>query len=706
MAFSTVTSNYSPYSPPAINEGALSICIPLKVLSHFTLRSIHNSQTQHSQTQHSQTQHSQTQHSQTQHSQTQIAQWHELGIQSRSKQQLHKLIDRYQLNTPINFEALTPAYPITRDDRLGDIKLQMQCIIKLIHKLTMQCQSTYPNMKTDGLSELTEESIKNIVNWFEIEFIWNRQCRYLQTGTRRLFHQLHSKINNYSADCRTVDFCLLDVHFMHRLSNKEKTVYVAIVLKLVTSSKGIAILKTFNHERWKSAYLGIWHLCHTLTVTQVFNCDADFLYDLIVTHQLSDVEIKKYSYPTIEVLTSAKALQWWHNLPTNLITGKPVLSSPSSVQLAKENQCLNSMVSPYLFKADSVMHNGVVVKAPCVESLIFGEELELNFSSCTSEIEQSSITSLHTWRIELEKLCIEQGFNIETYSVDCIKIILTIGNWQLLSFIDGDVIECHTTPYEADQYFTIVQHDVTKRMTCSELLDVTVLKLAKSKQLQGRSGHKHIDISKAFNGNPELMLRFVLLFNQFTFLPRVLNRLPRLYHFDYLEINPQTQAAIYQLNQYISEGRMPVQDDYQKLIDLVVLFEKLFNINKKYIAVNLDHIKTGVPSRDILTSPNSTIELRMFHCPKSGLEIEAINKFIQGILTLAWVELITRKPLELAATSPFKYVNQAEQAEKEMARLCKKIGLTFMEFQALMRIKVTEACTTQGGYSQDEFLAD
>ncbi|MBE8168437.1 MAG: hypothetical protein HAW66_08740 [Shewanella sp.] len=275
-----------------------------------------------------------------------------------------------------------------------------------------------------------------------------------------------------------------------------------------------------------------------------------------------------------------------------------------------------------------------------------------------------------------------------------------------MSFLDNGAIECHTTPYKADQYFTIVQHGVTKRMTCSELLDATALKLAKNMQLQGRSGHKHIDISKAFNGNPELMLRFILLFNRFTFLPRVLNRLSRLYHFDYLETNPQTQAAICQLNQYISEPRTPLQNDYQKLIDLVVLFEKLFNINGKYIAVNLDHIKTGVPSRDILTSPNSTIELRMFHCPKSGLEIDAINKFIQGILTLAWVELITRKPLELAATSPFEYVNQSEQAEKEMARLCKKIGLTFMEFHALMRMEVTDACTTQGGYSQDEFSAD
>ncbi len=224
MAYSTVTNNCSPRLSPTINDGALTVCIPLKVLNHFTLRSVHNSQTQHSQ--------------------TRIAQWHELGIQSRSKQQLHKLIARYQLNTPINFEALTLTCPRSSFDRLTDNKLQMQCIINLIHKLTLQCQRTYPNMQADGLSELTEQTIEDIIIWFEGELLESTQSIHLQICTLQLFHQLHGKINNYSADYRTVDFCLLDVRFMHRLSNKEKTVYVAIVLKLVASSKGIAIM---NH---------------------------------------------------------------------------------------------------------------------------------------------------------------------------------------------------------------------------------------------------------------------------------------------------------------------------------------------------------------------------------------------------------------------------------------------------------------------------
>ncbi|MCL1078764.1 hypothetical protein D5R81_15180 [Parashewanella spongiae] len=657
---------------------SLPVSIPLRLLNHFTLRSTH-------------------------HSPARLSQWHELEIQAHSKQKLHELIARYQLNRPAYVEDLTPACQKSRLDKRADMRPQLQYITSLIHELVQQCQSRYPQLQAEELPELIESTVHHLAIWFESEFVSNFSCPHLQTYTTQLFHELHCRINHHSSQYTSNNFCLTDSKFMFQLSNTEEIVYLALVLKLVASSKGIEVLKDYNHEKWKPAYLGIWHLSHTLSTEQVFNCEADLLYELIITHQLTDIDIKQYLHPTAEIIISAKALQWWHNLPLELITRSLAPVTPLAAPFAQEDHCLNSMVAPFLFDANAGLHNDVAVKAPRVESLVFGEEIELHFSLPSFTPDPDSIFSIYKWHESLVQLCIDQGFEVSSACINNLKYILQIGDWQLMSFVDGNVIECHTTPYTAEQCFTVVKHNETKRMRSSELLEITVLDLADTKQLQGRSGHKHIDVSSVFNGNPEFVLRFILLFNQMTFLPRVLDRLSRLEQFNYLAIKPQTQRAVSLLNKHIDEHRIPLQNDYHKLIDLVILFKKLFNMKGKYIAVNLEHLKAGTPSRDMLTSPNSTIELRMFHCPQTRLEIDSINKFIQGMITLAWIEMIQRKPITLPKHSPPEYYERTEQAQQEMALMCKQIGLNFTEFCALMRIDVTEACTVQGGYSLSEF---
>ncbi len=290
---------------------------------------------------------------------------------------------------------------------------------------------------------------------------------------------------------------------------------------------------------------------------------------------------------------------------------------------------------------------------------------------------------------ELIELLQKQGITFNDKSnIDHISI----GNWQLKMFLDDDNIRFHCTPYHPQQTFEVNINQTEKKPSTYELLDKTAFKLQQKETLGFESGHKHIDAVSTFNGNPEYFLRFLLYFHHATFLATTLDRFDSLGYFLYCddENRDEFNRYIQYLNSEIKRGALPRAGNYKAIVQLKELLQFISIDNYEYRATNLAHLKDEKHTCGIDKEARTTIELRMFHTPRSGAEVRVINKFIIGILRLSLEDLKNREPLKLFGKSPDFYDKNPGQAEYEMAKLCRQIGLTHDEYRLIMRIPVSE----------------
>ncbi|RYV03124.1 hypothetical protein SOPP22_06060 [Shewanella sp. OPT22] len=371
----------------------------------------------------------------------------------------------------------------------------------------------------------------------------------------------------------------------------------------------------------------------------------------------------------------------------------------------------NAQFKALFFQFHTQANAEVSLTPPPIDTIRFGEEVEYILGSTMDTVgkgKQKVKKEVKVLGDELEKTIIasnlpHERINSELNETSSFKI----GNWSIKVFTDSPCLECHCTPYQFEQTFAVNSTEQHKQSSTYDLLDKTIFSLANDHQLVPESGHKHIDIYNVMSGNPELCLRFITLFLKANYLTVVLNRQDREEYFQYPkgQVREKFLALGYTINKLRAEGYRPKQGEFGTLVPMIDMLKIYGLINTKNSAVNLNHINHAKPySKSIDTVPNTTLELRVFHCPASGKEVMIINKFCIGLIKLAWQELLDNEPITLNDMTVKDFTKEPQLAELFMAQLCKKIGLSFEEFCILMKIPITKACTGANGYSSKEYI--
>ena len=274
--------------------------------------------------------------------------------------------------------------------------------------------------------------------------------------------------------------------------------------------------------------------------------------------------------------------------------------------------------------------------------------------------------------------------------------LLQIGDWACKIFLDDDVIEVNTTPYRMNQLFHLSESRAFRSLTAYECFDHFIHKAATEMKMAGCSGHKHVDVHHALDGNPELLLRVILDMENAVWMARAFNRLDSSQYFFYSaadeKCKPRLELVVNSVNSSLANPKKDLLSGEFEYIQNLVAFFRFLGLNHAATPCNLAHISTDDFQclRDIMKSPKSTLEFRQFHCPKNGEESRVINKLLTGRFNYLLGCHKQRKPLEYPGLQLKDFDEQ--QAAKAAVQFCKEAGLNNEEIQVLLRIPIPPGC--------------
>ena len=290
------------------------------------------------------------------------------------------------------------------------------------------------------------------------------------------------------------------------------------------------------------------------------------------------------------------------------------------------------------------------------------------------------------------------GIDTEMVSLGRVEhlILIRAGSWQCKIFEDVGAIEVTTTPYLFDQTFEVSMNGVSCQLTAYELFDRFLHKPARELGMTGRSGHKHVDVNQAFNGNAELLFRTWVDMENAAWMATAFEREGRqASNFPYVaessELKTRLDFLVKSVNtQLLDPHRHPLKGHFKYLVDLKKLLA-FFELSYKDAPCNLKHLSSynidKIDTRSMLLGPFTTLEFRQFHCPRSGQESRILNKLLAGRFDYLLECQKRREEIDYPAHLPKKY--DKAQAALAAAHFCVKAGLTEEEFKQILRIPMT-----------------
>ncbi len=327
------------------------------------------------------------------------------------------------------------------------------------------------------------------------------------------------------------------------------------------------------------------------------------------------------------------------------------------------------------------------------ELVRFGEEYEFSFESTSNE--RYSIDLLITkWSeyisYKISSMNIpESEFSITTkHGVQRKELYFTFGDWNCKFYNDYGLFEVNCSPYTIGQFFTC--NGTT--YTAYELFDLFINSPANQFLLKGISGHKHIDIRNSISNNPELLLRFLLSVENESYLTKALGRDSACKsHFPYLSMcdgASQWKTLIDRTVQLVNRELAAGKDTQpMEFYTYAYAFQHLWSLRHAYCPAKIrlcpQHASNHLEKR--VCEPDGTLELRFWHCARTGQEARKINEII-----LAWMNTLSQKqknkvPL-FYESSDLENFDSNREVEMLFDNFCESIGLSPIEYRDLMRL--------------------
>ncbi|WP_257275949.1 hypothetical protein, partial [Endozoicomonas sp. SESOKO4] len=281
-------------------------------------------------------------------------------------------------------------------------------------------------------------------------------------------------------------------------------------------------------------------------------------------------------------------------------------------------------------------------------NLKFGEELEYDVKDSRARLDD-----IFTYRLKDKGMCYrriadERGTR---YGFD--------DSFTVLPFYDSqNWFEINCTPYHSG--------DQLAELSFEKVIEVTD-SMRKDGFIDYSSGHKHVDVLSATQGDTGVLLAMESEIQRNPFLLRAFGNNDRILENDearwyktFADYNPDTKPfAVKRLNTFIDRYNKKIQENhtekpshkgntdskkkerleqfahfYSQLVHMTTIQRGLgyidVDIMEKYTAMSLLHI-TGANRVNKL----STLEFRFFRCPKTVQEIKLINQFLH-----AWFQYI------------------------------------------------------------------
>ncbi len=336
----------------------------------------------------------------------------------------------------------------------------------------------------------------------------------------------------------------------------------------------------------------------------------------------------------------------------------------------------------------------------------FGEELEYwicdsdRLSSTGPGISDYDAKSrLRRWKIKTVRLLGKMNVKFELPDIDYDKLKLhyNIGSMQFKVFRDDDVIEIITTPYKMHEKFTLEINNETVRWDFYKMSDVFIHPIAKESDFKGCSGHKQIDLIPAFNGNAELLFRFIIDIEGATWQPRAFGREASINHFPYAVKDVMKYKRLCSMvsgvNRYLVNGNgLPRLGDFNNILKLKEFLEA-FNMNQKYSPCALHHLQEARHTIDINIKPTSTTEWRVPNCPVSGENSLLLN---DSLITRIEYLMDCQERRELLSYNPvhpdFYRHGRDKEVVEAFAQHVHEMGRKPSEFILLLQIEIPEEC--------------
>ena len=347
---------------------------------------------------------------------------------------------------------------------------------------------------------------------------------------------------------------------------------------------------------------------------------------------------------------------------------------------------------------DVELNKGALLSGLDIRELTYGEEFEFYIKEPGSRpTDEEFMEVLKKWAGYIEEALQEN--HILDYDIKLSEgsfdsyLSLWVGGWHARIFIDGDVLEVNTSPYRLDGSLPSQRESAGRGVDTYQLFDLVVFGITEKMGLKPRSGHKHVDISRALHGNSEVLFRLLVDVDCRAWLPRLQRREARSESmFSYLKQGKAAESRameflIGQFNQQLEVA--PQRRKGACYADVVQLERALtdLGISHRLRPLNLKHLsltEVTTPAAKV-TRPKTTIEFRFPQSARNGDEAKIMNEML-----CAWLQLMERnqranKPLKAEFNDPMEYKD-----DQEVMRLFRgfiqELGLDWGRFLKLSHI--------------------
>ena len=368
-----------------------------------------------------------------------------------------------------------------------------------------------------------------------------------------------------------------------------------------------------------------------------------------------------------------------------------------------QRNCFSSPVRHGMSANSSVDKPVHISPTSLEENVTFGEELEYFIPKTGDKVTETDLLALmREWHGHLENILEKNNITPDQVTgleaLDYTKeLFVKVGDWSCVVFRDGDAVEVNSTPNTLNQRFTITMNGEKRQLTSYECYDLFVHPIVQKMKLQRFSGHKHFD-ARPLHGNSALLCRFVVDMEENSWLARAIGRDDQAKFFPHTSeidatFSQQFPVMIKAFNEQLARsGDTPHSSDFAHIHELqsLMLFLGLFQKNS---SCSLHHIKEAEHTAELITSPTSTVELRQFHCPKSGRESELINKLILGRLNYLLKCQTNNKPLPTELPTPGEYEQCSEEViARKAIQYIRECGLEPADYEEVLSITVPDSC--------------
>jgi hypothetical protein len=326
-------------------------------------------------------------------------------------------------------------------------------------------------------------------------------------------------------------------------------------------------------------------------------------------------------------------------------------------------------------------------------TLFIGEEFEFRDLQDKYFLFNNEYLVLESWVQKAKQEFNSKGItNYYITNSPVYKVAISIGDWEYSLFKDGENLEINTTPYRNKDVFTIVKNNKEIQYSAYQAFDEFIHPLIKFFGYTGMSGHKHID-ARSLKGNTELLLRLIIDYENNSWLPVAINRLERCSnYFPYLTDTEKylSLELMQELITIINEKSQSLKynSKYGTFDDLVYMSKLLnfLNMFSKHSPCALHHIISYDDLPNLHKSPLTTVEMRVFNCPKNGHESYLLNKLIEYRINYLLEcqrrkEIINYNPID-----PCVYINKKHEVLSKFNQYVTECGLDPNDYQSLLRL--------------------